>query len=199
MSPVNSQHALAPKLLSPLQVLGKAVDVKLWEPHRRVIFQPGVWPPLAIAQFAKRLVNRIPPYLVVECRKDDIFRQRAVESGKGRDYTRPCCVAAARGTGRRRARRGDLFRLRRLLFQAAFGVSPLDYLSTRRLLLGFAFAVVVLVAAVHAALALAWWLWGAVHVAFLAQLRSRVSVAISWFWAYLTFRRGTRLVTGGDG
>lgn len=46
---------------------------------------------------------------------------------------------------------------------------------------------------------LAWWLWGAVHVAFLAQLRSRVSVAISWFWAYLTFRRGTRLVTGGDG
>ena len=30
--------------------------------------------------------------------------------------------------------------------------------ETRRLLLGFAFAVVVLVAAVHAALALAWWL-----------------------------------------
>ena len=29
--------------------------------------------------------------------------------------------------------------------------------ETRRLLLGFAFAVVVLVAAVHAALALAWW------------------------------------------
>ena len=30
--------------------------------------------------------------------------------------------------------------------------------ETRRLLLGFAFAVVVLVAAVHAVLALAWWL-----------------------------------------
>ena len=34
--------------------------------------------------------------------------------------------------------------------------------ETRRLLLGFAFAVVVLVAAVHAALALAWWLMVAV-------------------------------------
>ena len=43
----------------------------------------------------------------------------------------------------------------------------------------------------------AWWLWGAVHVAFLVGLRNRISVMFSWFWAYLTFKRGTRLITGG--
>ncbi len=42
----------------------------------------------------------------------------------------------------------------------------------------------------------AWWLWGAVHVAFLVGLRNRISVMFSWFWAYLTFKRGTRLITG---
>ncbi len=42
----------------------------------------------------------------------------------------------------------------------------------------------------------AWWLWGAVHVAFLVGLRNRLSVMFSWFWAYLTFKRGTRLITG---
>ncbi|UEO00676.1 FAD-dependent oxidoreductase [Acidiferrobacter thiooxydans] len=42
----------------------------------------------------------------------------------------------------------------------------------------------------------AWWLWGAVHVAFLVGLRNRIAVMFSWFWAYLTFKRGTRLITG---
>jgi NADH dehydrogenase FAD-containing subunit/uncharacterized membrane protein YphA (DoxX/SURF4 family) len=46
--------------------------------------------------------------------------------------------------------------------------------------------------------ALAWWLWGAVHVAFLAGMRNRVAVILDWFWAYLTFRSGTRLITGDD-
>jgi NADH dehydrogenase/putative oxidoreductase len=44
--------------------------------------------------------------------------------------------------------------------------------------------------------ALAWWLWGAVHVAFLAGMRNRVAVMLDWFWAYLTFRSSTRLITG---
>lgn len=44
--------------------------------------------------------------------------------------------------------------------------------------------------------ALAWWLWGAVHVAFLAGLRNRIAVMLDWFWAYLTFRSSTRLITG---
>ncbi len=42
---------------------------------------------------------------------------------------------------------------------------------------------------------LAWWLWGAVHVAFLVGIRNRLSVLMDWFWAYLTYRHGTRLIT----
>lgn len=45
--------------------------------------------------------------------------------------------------------------------------------------------------------ALAWWLWGIAHVFFLVDTRKRLSVAIEWFWAYLTYQRGTRLITGG--
>jgi NADH dehydrogenase/putative oxidoreductase len=45
--------------------------------------------------------------------------------------------------------------------------------------------------------AIAWWFWGAVHVALLVGLRNRFSVMLDWFWAYLTFRSGTRLITGG--
>ncbi|HEX9179670.1 MAG TPA: NAD(P)/FAD-dependent oxidoreductase [Burkholderiales bacterium] len=43
----------------------------------------------------------------------------------------------------------------------------------------------------------AWWLWGAVHIGFLIGLRNRMSVMLDWFWAYLTFRSGVRLITGG--
>lgn len=46
---------------------------------------------------------------------------------------------------------------------------------------------------------LAWWLWGALHLGFLVGLRNRVSVMLDWFWAYLTYRSGTRLITGGGG
>lgn len=42
----------------------------------------------------------------------------------------------------------------------------------------------------------AWWLWGLIHIYFLVGLRSRLSVMFDWFWAYLTYRSGTRLITG---
>jgi NADH dehydrogenase/putative oxidoreductase len=45
--------------------------------------------------------------------------------------------------------------------------------------------------------AIAWWLWGAAHIAFLIGGRNRVVVMVEWLWAYLTFQRGTRLITGG--
>ncbi|MFO1372118.1 MAG: FAD-dependent oxidoreductase [Candidatus Competibacteraceae bacterium] len=45
--------------------------------------------------------------------------------------------------------------------------------------------------------ALAWWLWGVAHVLFLVEMRKRLAITLEWFWAYLTFRRGTRLITGG--
>ncbi len=42
----------------------------------------------------------------------------------------------------------------------------------------------------------AWWLWGLLHVGFLVGLRNRVSTMLNWFWAYLTFGGGIRLITG---
>jgi NADH dehydrogenase FAD-containing subunit/uncharacterized membrane protein YphA (DoxX/SURF4 family) len=42
----------------------------------------------------------------------------------------------------------------------------------------------------------AWWLWGTAHIAFLIGARNRFTVLASWLWAYLTFRRGSRLITG---
>src|ERR1700681_45782 len=44
----------------------------------------------------------------------------------------------------------------------------------------------------------AWWLWGLVHVGSLVGLRNRIATMINWFWAYLTFGGGIRLITGGD-
>jgi len=43
---------------------------------------------------------------------------------------------------------------------------------------------------------IAWWVWGVVHLLFLMNFRSKVAVAIDWFWSYLTFQRGARLITG---
>jgi NADH dehydrogenase/putative oxidoreductase len=42
----------------------------------------------------------------------------------------------------------------------------------------------------------AWWLWGTAHIAFLIGMRNRITVLATWLWAYLTFRRGSRLITG---
>jgi NADH dehydrogenase FAD-containing subunit len=43
---------------------------------------------------------------------------------------------------------------------------------------------------------LAWWLWGAIHVAFLVGVRNRVSVILNWMWCYLSFRLSVQLITG---
>jgi NADH:ubiquinone reductase (H+-translocating) len=43
---------------------------------------------------------------------------------------------------------------------------------------------------------LAWLLWGAVHIFFLIGFRNRISILIEWIWAYITFQRGARLITG---
>jgi NADH dehydrogenase FAD-containing subunit len=44
--------------------------------------------------------------------------------------------------------------------------------------------------------ALAWWLWGLAHIYFLIGVRAPMLVAAQWFWAYLTFGCGARLITG---
>jgi len=43
---------------------------------------------------------------------------------------------------------------------------------------------------------LAWWLWGAVHIFFLLGFRNRIAITLNWLWAYFTFQRGARLITG---
>jgi NADH dehydrogenase len=43
---------------------------------------------------------------------------------------------------------------------------------------------------------LAWLAWLFIHVFFLIGFRSRVIVLFEWAWAYLTFQRGARLITG---
>jgi len=40
-----------------------------------------------------------------------------------------------------------------------------------------------------------WVFWSVVHIYFLIGLRNRFIVAFSWFWNYLTFQRGARLIT----
>ncbi len=42
---------------------------------------------------------------------------------------------------------------------------------------------------------LAWLAWGFVHIVYLIGFRSRAMVLFEWVWAYLTYKRGTRLVT----
>ncbi|MCP3716295.1 NAD(P)/FAD-dependent oxidoreductase [Paraburkholderia sp. CNPSo 3281] len=42
----------------------------------------------------------------------------------------------------------------------------------------------------------AWWFWGAAHIAFLTGGPNRVKVMLDWFWAYVTYRRSARLITG---
>jgi NADH dehydrogenase len=46
---------------------------------------------------------------------------------------------------------------------------------------------------------LAWALWSCVHIFGLIGFRSRFVVAAQWLWSYLTFERGTRLITGAEG
>ena len=45
---------------------------------------------------------------------------------------------------------------------------------------------------------IAWLLWGLVHVYFLVGFRNRIAVTMGWLWAYVTFGRGARLITGYD-
>jgi NADH dehydrogenase len=44
----------------------------------------------------------------------------------------------------------------------------------------------------------AWLLWGLVHIYFLVGFRNRIAVTMGWLWAYVTFGRGARLITGHD-
>jgi NADH dehydrogenase len=44
----------------------------------------------------------------------------------------------------------------------------------------------------------AWWAWLLVHIFYLIGFRNRVLVLLQWAWAYVTWQRGARLITGGS-
>jgi len=46
---------------------------------------------------------------------------------------------------------------------------------------------------------LAWLLWAFAHIYFLIGFRSRIVVALDWLWAYVTFRRGARIILAETG
>jgi len=45
---------------------------------------------------------------------------------------------------------------------------------------------------------LAWLVWSLAHVYFLIGARNRMAVLITWFWAYVTFQHGSRLITDSN-
>jgi len=46
---------------------------------------------------------------------------------------------------------------------------------------------------------IAWFAWLAIHIFFLIGFRNRFLVFTQWAWAYLTYQRGARLITGPVG
>jgi len=46
---------------------------------------------------------------------------------------------------------------------------------------------------------LAWMLWWVVHIFFLVGFRNRVFMMFHWAWSWLTYKRGSRLITGEIG
>jgi len=46
--------------------------------------------------------------------------------------------------------------------------------------------------------ALAWWVWGVAHIFFLIGTRSRIAVAWSWFWSFMTGQNSARIITVPD-
>jgi len=42
----------------------------------------------------------------------------------------------------------------------------------------------------------AWFLWLFVHIMYLVGFRNRLSVLLQWTYAYLTYQRGVRLISG---
>jgi NADH dehydrogenase len=55
---------------------------------------------------------------------------------------------------------------------------------------------VAVVGDVHLSGLVAWLAWLFIHIALLIGFKNRVVVLIQWAWAYVTWQRGARLITG---
>lgn len=69
VAPVQAQDALASILLGKVHILTVAIDMKLRQPHRVVVFQPRNRPPFTTLEFGIRLMDRIPTHVVVQGRE----------------------------------------------------------------------------------------------------------------------------------
>jgi NADH dehydrogenase len=96
------------------------------------------------------------------------------------------------------AKQQGKFAARRILAEAAGKPPPAEFryvdwgtLAT----LGYTYAVGDL-RQVHLKGRIGWLVWSMVHVWYLIGFRNRLHVLLNWFWAYITYRPGTRLITG---
>ncbi len=49
---------------------------------------------------------------------------------------------------------------------------------------------------IHVSGFIAWFAWLTIHIFFLIGFRNRLLVLLQWAWAYVTYERGARLITG---
>ncbi len=49
---------------------------------------------------------------------------------------------------------------------------------------------------IHVSGLLAWLMWLFIHLIYIVEFKSRISVFVQWGFEYLTFSRGARLITG---
>jgi NADH dehydrogenase len=73
---------------------------------------------------------------------------------------------------------------------------PFHYLDKGSLATIGRAAAVAQIGKVHISGFLAWVGWLFVHIMFLIGFRNRLIVMIQWFWSYITYERGARLITG---
>jgi NADH:quinone reductase (non-electrogenic) len=52
---------------------------------------------------------------------------------------------------------------------------------------------------IHLRGTVAWFAWLGLHLLYLAGLRNRLSVLLNWFWAYVTWDRGPRIILHPEG
>ncbi len=73
---------------------------------------------------------------------------------------------------------------------------PFRYVDKRDLATIGRAAAVARIAGFHVSGLAAWLVWVGVHIFYLIGFRNRILVMIQWAWAYLTYARGIRLITG---
>ncbi|HUE55850.1 MAG TPA: NAD(P)/FAD-dependent oxidoreductase [Candidatus Udaeobacter sp.] len=86
----------------------------------------------------------------------------------------------------------------RARLQGKDDLPPFHYLNKGEMAVIGRAAAVANVVGLHVSGLLAWLMWLFIHLIYIVEFQSRVSVFIQWGFEYLTFSRGARLITGDD-